>query len=338
MIHMFHPPAAIFQKAYFFAVFCTLISFLSGFSTTNAKAENNYGKSENPALEGQIWAVAAETFTDLAALATAVQGADFILLGEKHDNPAHHDNQASLVRAVTASGRRPRLVMEMLDEGRQSDIDAYVAGGGDAAGFGPALAWAESGWPDYAMYRPILQAAFAAGLPVVAGNLPRESVRAISRAGLADALPTDRRQRLGLDEPPAPAVVEDMREEMFESHCRLMPKSAMGPLIEVQRARDAVMAEHMVDGGSAGAVLIAGNGHVRADRGVPAYLRRLAPGRQIVTVAMVEADVDKPDPRSYADRFGGLPFDYIWFTARANERDHCAELRKRFGKNKKSGR
>lgn len=75
-------------------------------------------------------------------------------------------------------------------------------------------------------------------------------------------------------------------------------------------------------------MLIAGNGHVRGDRGVSALLR----GRKsaVLTVAFLEVHREWARPADYAGAFGTsqLPFDYVWFTPRARDADHCAELRK----------
>ena len=33
------------------------------------------------------------------------------------------------------------------------------------------------------------------------------------------------------------------------------------------------------------------------------------------------------------DRYqGSVPFDFLWFTPRANDRDHCLELKRQWGK------
>src|SRR5262249_55513159 len=49
------------------------------------------------------------------AVMLALADADYVLLGEQHDNPAHHELEAEIVRRLIAAGRRPALVMEMLD-------------------------------------------------------------------------------------------------------------------------------------------------------------------------------------------------------------------------------
>ena len=121
-----------------------------------------------------------------------------------------------------------------------------------------------------------------------------------------------------------------MAEEIRDSHCGHAPEDRIGAMTGVQRARDARMAEALLTApGSDGAVLIAGDGHVRNDYGVPAYVRRVDPGARIVSVALVEVDARRASAESYAERFGGrLPFDYVWFTPAVDDEDPCEKFRK----------
>jgi uncharacterized iron-regulated protein len=97
-----------------------------------------------------------------------------------------------------------------------------------------------------------------------------------------------------------------------------------------QYARDAKMARVMADqwqqsGGKFGVILIAGAGHARADRGVPLHLARMAPRAKVLSLAFVEAN-DAPAAES---DLATLPYDLVWFTARVDDVDHCAELKAR---------
>ena len=66
-------------------------------------------------------------------------------------------------------------------------------------------------------------------------------------------------------------------EEVRAGHCGMLPDEMLAPMATAQVARDIAMADviaasldaHAADG----VVLIAGNGHVRRDFGVPAWLR-----------------------------------------------------------------
>ena len=324
-----HRDIALFAAA-LFAASCT--------STGDVPAWRTALSTGHP-LAGKVWRVKDAGFVAPAALIDALAGADFVFLGEKHDNPDHHRLQAWILESLAAAGKRPAVVWEMIGEDRQPAIDAHIANRpGDAGGLGAAVDWNKSGWPPWREYQLIADAALAHGLPIVAGSLQREMVKAVGRGGLA-TLPEDRRARLGLDRPLPKATVERLLDIVTKAHCGLMPRTALDPMIAVQRARDAVLADNMVRGRAkaGGAVLIAGAGHTRRDLGAPRNVAALAPGARMVSVALIEVDEDETDPARYAASFSAtaLPFDYAWFTPRANDRDYCAALRERFeGKGK----
>ena len=277
-------------------------------------------------LTGRIWDVKAARFVDAEALGRALDGAQHVLLGERHDNADHHLLQARLVERVAQGGRRPALAFEMLETDQQPQVDAALARAPqDADALAEAVGWERSGWPAWALYRPVFVAGLARGLPVVAANLPRAQVRALGRQG-AGALPPELVARLQLDVPLPEAEERSLREELVVSHCGLMPAEHMGPLVAVQVARDAQMAERML-AAPAGAVLVAGAGHVRSDRGVPHHLRRHAPEARVVSVAFLEVDAGATEPAAYADATRLLPYDYVWFTPAAEREDPCIRLR-----------
>jgi uncharacterized iron-regulated protein len=287
------------------------------------------GLGHDHPLTGRIWDVAQGRFVTMNVLATAVSAARFALLGERHDHPEHHEFQAWLLRRMVAAGRRPALAFEMLDTTQAPDLARHLAAAPrDAAGLGDAVGWGGTGWPAWRVYQPIAETALAAGLPIVAANLPAATARAVARGDLA-ALDPALVRRHALDRPaPAQAALED---EIRAAHCGAVSDSLVPGMVTAQRARDAQMAERLVAGQRDGAVLIAGAGHVRTDRGVPRALGVLAPDAGVASVAFVEVADGSMAPADYGVRFGAarLPFDYVWFTARADNVDHCAGLRER---------
>jgi len=284
-------------------------------------------------LAGRIWQPAADRFVEPAALLAAVADAPYVLLGEKHDNVDHHRIQAWIVQSLVRRGRSPAVVFEMLAEDQVPALAAYLAvRPGDAAGIGEAIGWAETGWPDWALYEPIAAAALAAGGPVLAGNLSRSNVRAIARDGIA-SLGAERIAALGLDLPLEPELAARLDRDIVESHCGQLPDTMIGPMAAAQTAKDAQMADTMrhglgLAGRRNGAVLITGTGHARNDLGVPWYLRRGMRGDRIVSIGLVEVAAGMTDPKAYASRFNAdyLPFDFVWFTPRADEKDPCAKF------------
>jgi uncharacterized iron-regulated protein len=284
---------------------------------------------EHP-LTGRVWDVAAARFIDASALPPRLSRARFVLLGEKHDNPDHHRLQATLVRALAAAGRRPAVAFEMLDTSQAPALARHLAASPrDAAGLGDAVGWNTSGWPPWPEYEPVARAALDAGLPILAANLPAAVISAVARGNRA-ALPASLVTAHALDRPLAGDAQAAMAAEIRDAHCGHANPAMVTNMITAQRARDAYMADTLLSAGSDGAVLIAGTGHVRQDRGAPMYLRARLPAVTIATVAFVEAQPEATKPDDYAARFGApsLPFDYVWFTPRTDDDDPCERFRR----------
>jgi uncharacterized iron-regulated protein len=148
-------------------------------------------------------------------------------------------------------------------------------------------------------------------------------------------LPESEVARLGLAVAMDPRHLDALLTELEASHCGLVPKSALANMALAQRYRDAHQAEAMIEAARphGGSVLLAGNGHIRSDRGVPAHLRRRAPDRKIVVVQLVEVETGKTDPAAYAmrDPDGQPAADFLVFTQRAERTDPCVEMREKFG-------
>ena len=281
-------------------------------------------------LVGRVWDVAAARIIDHAALPPRLARARFVLLGEKHDNPDHHRLQAALVRALVASGRRPAVAFEMLDTAQAAALAGHLtAAPRDADRLGDAVGWRESGWPPWSDYKPIAEAALEAGLPLLAANLPAVVVSAVAR-GNRSALPAPLVTAYGLDRLLPADIEAAMAAEIRDAHCGHTNPTMVVNMVAAQRARDAQMADTLLSATADGAVLIAGTGHVRRDRGVPMYLRARAPADTIAAVALVEVQAGVTKPDAYAGRFGAtsLPFDYVWFTPRMDNEDPCERFRR----------
>jgi uncharacterized iron-regulated protein len=279
-------------------------------------------------LAGLVWKPSANRRATAGEVYASLIKADFVLIGEKHDNADHHWLQAKLVSELAAQGRKAALVFEMLTESQQAPLDAHLTDqAGDAAGIGSAVGWEEAGWPEWKMYQPIAEQALYNDMPLLAGGLDRTVTKRIAREGTA-ALGEKRVAALKLAEPIGEERRAEMRQVIFDAHCQQLPKPMLGPMLSVTLAKDAVMADRMVQARTPPnpdvAVLIAGSGHVRADWGVPLHLARLAPDARIVTVGLVEVEMGAIDPAAYGERYGGrLAFDFIWFTPRVDDADPC---------------
>ena len=288
------------------------------------------GLGRDHPLTGRIWATRDGTFIEPHQLLGRLATARFVLLGEKHDNPDHHRLQAWLVRQLLAAGRRPAVAFEMLSDAQADALHRHLAAAPtDAAGLGRAVGWDASGWPDWAQYRPIAEAALRAGVPILPANIPPAAARAVARGSLA-ALDPALVARYGLDQPLPAASAASLAAELRRAHCGHASEAMLAGMATAQRARDARMAESLLGGGGRdGAVLIAGAGHVRRDRGVPSYLAAREPRSRVVSVAFLEVQDSRVTPRAHAASFDDdLPFDYVWFTPRMDDEDPCDRFRR----------
>jgi hypothetical protein len=253
-------------------------------------------------LDARVVATGAP-LADLAALVAALEGADVVVIGEIHDNPRHQALQAQLIRALAPEG----VAFEMVEAPDEAAVNAALAAG-DLAAF-----------PDLARYAEPL-AATPPGRVVGAGQ-PRDRVKQAITSGAAAAFDGDA-ARFGLSAPLPAGVQKEMEAEMFTSHCEALPEAMLPGMVEGQRLRDAAFAAAALRARPGGglSVLVAGDGHARTDRGVPAVLRRAAPGLKVVAVGQVERDGDEDAPSDPP------PFDIVVVTDPAEREDPCARF------------
>lgn len=200
-------------------------------------------------------------------------GDGVVLLGEHHDNPEHHRLRLGSLERAVADGWRPALLMEQFDTDRQPDIDrARSERPLDAKHLIHAATPARGGW-NWTFYRPVVELALKAGLPLLAANLARESAQQLVRLDFPAVLGAERTRVLGLDAPIPPELETAQREIIEAGHCGALPASVVPGMTRAQFARDAVMADLVTRHADRGVVLLAGNGHVRRDLGVPRWLR-----------------------------------------------------------------
>lgn len=291
-------------------------------------------------LVGTIWSAADRVTLSREDLAARLAAADYVVLGEIHPNPDHHRLQAWAIDAMAARGRKPSVAFEMIPASMAGALATHRRDRpDDTAGLGKALMWEKRGWPDWSIYEPIAVAAVRHGLPLLAGNLDRATTRAVARKGL-EALSAQDRKRLDIGQPLAARIKDALLDVLADSHCGLLPKTALEPMVLVQRARDGAMAAALLDAAktSDGAVLITGAGHGRNDWAVPAVIRRLQPGAKILSVAFMEVEPGAEDPADYLPPSADATsvYDVLFFTPRSEIRDHCAELKEKWGKKSKS--
>ncbi len=234
--------------------------------------------------------------------------ADIVILGEVHDNPLHHEGQAALIAQLNPKA----VVFEMLSA---AQADLFNAGPrDDLDGLAERMEWEGSGWPAFAMYRPVFAALGDA--PVVGAAVPSDRARAAFDQGAAASFGLGA-ARFGLDVD-LPQAQRDVRQQMqFAAHCAAIPLAMMGGMVEAQRLRDALFSKAALEAlqtYGAPVVVITGHGHARRDWGMPAMIKLAAPEVRTFAVGFVEAPGSADDPR----------FDMTRPTAAARRADPCA--------------
>ena len=319
--------------------------------TTTVPAEvivSRWAKQSKHPLAGKILRTASGQLIGAIAIANnattpsaitaalGIRGPAFVLLGEVHDNAEHHRLRAGLIPPLTEPSAygplyHPGVVSEHIDDGKAGLLASLGVGEARTADkLFAALEWNKSGWPASKMFEPLFATIFEKRLPLIAGNISSTEARSLARGGPTTAAP-ERHAVLGLDRELPPPLMQALLAELKGSHCGLLPESALPGMALAQHARDASMAFAMVRAveGHGRAILLAGNGHVRTDRGVPWHIRALKTNAVIVAVMLVEVEHGRVDAAAYVPRDpdGKPAVDAIIFTPRTVREDPCVKMR-----------
>ncbi len=256
------------------------------------------GRPEAPIIEPPVGSTAGQT----AARLEAVLPADVILLGEQHDVPAHHEIKQQVVALLAARGVLAAVALEMADSGVST---ASLKPSATEQQVRNALKWSDKAWP-WADYGPAIMTAVRAEVPVVGANLPREQMRSSMSDSQLDAK---------LSGPALKAQQQGIRI----GHCNLLPESQIAPMTRIQISRDITMAHTVHQAAVAGktVLLLAGNGHVDRQLGVPQHL----PIDLKVRAIHLRAGDARPDEKADA-------FDAVWQTPAVPPVDYCAQFKK----------
>ena len=240
------------------------------------------------------------------ALVEILKSADIVLLGELHDNQLHHELRGSLIGRFANTQRS--IVSEHLSAPLQVSFGSDTKTDLEGAGF-DAEGW---GWP---VHQSLYDQLRGKGLTVFGGNLPKAEARQVFLQG-AEGLP-DRMaktyEQSRLDEKGERALDRDL----VDGHCGKLPDKYLLRMRFAQRITDLSMTHALLD--HRPAVLVAGNGHVRKDYGVPQILTAVAPTLRLVSIGFLERGSDTPELLKSVQG----QYDYVWLTDRAERQDPC---------------
>lgn len=246
---------------------------------------------------------------DQAALIDRIIAHDYVVLGEKHDNPHHHRHQLWILRQLTARGWLQQLSLEMITPAQQRRFAPITpAQADDDAALQRALAWPEQGWP-WQDYRELVRHAIQHAVPLQSANIDRAQVMALYQ---------------GTASTPAVTLSDQARatllQDIEDSHCGHIQQPQTGKMLAIQLARDHAMAQSLLQT-ARGSVLIAGAFHARKDLGFPLHLQQLAPDKKLLALAFVETAtaLSNTETAELAQQY-----DVLWVTAAHQRGDPCA--------------
>ena len=250
-------------------------------------------------------------------LIAAIHEADIILLGEVHDNLFQHRARADLISKI--QNKEFAIVSEHLVSGSEVAYSGSLLEDLETIGFNKK-AWS---WPVHeVLYKKFEEL----NLPVFGGDLSKKDINNIYKGrGLSqsDTL-TPIIKRSALDSQSKDKLLNDL----VVGHCGVVEEGLLSFMYKVQRHRDASIA--YIASKVAPAIVIAGNGHVRRDYGVPQILKKMNPDSNIISIAFLETDkLSEMTDNLIKKLFKDADTDYIWLTETVSRVDPCEKFRGR---------
>jgi len=185
-----------------------------------------------------------------------------ILVGEQHTDVSHHRAQLSVIQALTASGAKVAIGVEMFRRDSQEDLNRWIAGDIGLPEF-EKIYYDNWNYP-WPAYSAIFEFARAQKLPMIGLNVPRDITRQVARSGF-QSLSEEQRGHLS-------DVTCSIDEEYMQYIRRVYGAHAHGNMnftffCEAQMVWDAAMAVHALNylrqHPEATVVILTGVGHAQ---------------------------------------------------------------------------
>lgn len=243
---------------------------------------------------GQWWQEE-QPLTNSDLLSTAAQQ-QVVLLGEQHDEIAHHRWQLHTLAGLHALRDDLVIGLEMLPRSAQPALDAWIAGEIDNDTMLAQTQWEEAWGFDSALYLPILAFARMAQIPLIALNIDPLLRQRLVNEGW-EHVPADERYAI----PPPQHASDSYRSrltEVFNQHAMDNDAAALERFIQAQLAWDTAMAQRLAEATQGGALAVGlmGLGHVAYNEGVAYQLNALGVNDTVSLLPWPMSDCTLPDP------------------------------------------
>jgi uncharacterized iron-regulated protein len=238
-----------------------------------------------------------------------------VFVGEAHDQIEHHHIESRIIHGLLAEGKDLVVGMEMFSRSQQPVLDRWSQGGLTEREFRKETNWDTTWGIDYQLYKGILDEAKAHHLKVLALNVEREWVSKVAQNGIQGLSLEDRNNLPEMD-----LTDKDHRayiRRIYNSHRGGLSKD-FEHFYESQSLWDEGMAETLSEflkspeSQNKTIVVIAGNGHVVFDFGIPKRFYRRTPF-PFKTLVMKEWTKD-PDMDLVSSPTSAPLADFLWIT------------------------
>ncbi|WP_261409010.1 ChaN family lipoprotein [Serratia quinivorans] len=223
-----------------------------------------------------------------------------VIVGEKHDNPYHHQIELWLVENLPQQRPQGSVLMEMINPSQQAKVsqvkqwlqsnprvrDERVA---------ELIDW-QPGWK-WPLYGDLTMAAMRAPYPLWSANLDRDEIMAFYQQ------PVFPQGQLSV----RPAVQKALEETIRTSHGGKIEPQQLHAMLAIQQQRDRRMAERLLAAPTP-TLLIAGGYHASKSVGVPLHVQDLQPTAVPTVLMLVEPGVQVDKQVA----------DYLWVTPAVN--------------------
>jgi len=294
------------------------LSHYGKYSTLHFNNGTIAGKQIEPAENGihvSIYSapsgIPTQTVLDFSTIIHDIQSSRVVYTGETHTDYGDHLLQLQVIQALYAENTNIAIGMEMFPRASQPALDAYIAGEIETEKEFIKQANYFSVWGfDYRLYRPIITFAKKHQLPIIGLNLDKKIVSQVFKKGHTDEISDEDLASLALDRDLDVPGYHDRLQEVHAMH-NSSPHGGnnFSGFLQAQALWDETMAESISNYIQANPdkkmVIIAGNGHVYKDSGIPLRVQRRIPG--------INQSVLASDNGMVTGREQGKQIDYLMF-------------------------
>lgn len=258
------------------------------------------------------------------------RGTQLVFVGERHGT-LEHVQLAACILNEKAGSRPPVLALEHVPASAQRALDDWRRDNAfDADLFADAVDWENLGWPEFEIYRPLIETAGGARAHVLGTDRPQPGAGGPSADALIEVAPA---YGLQTDD-----VVTAWVPDMVAGHCGLVGLEAAGRMALAQMERDRIMAGRLIAGRGRGisSLYFGGKGHVRRDRAIPYLMERTdRPPTMLVVAAFTQDEwaAQLADDPASAMQSLATAYDVVVVAGQSNPTDAemCDQMRTQMG-------